>query len=410
MTFARTRAISSSLIPVSRAVFSTSGQFSASSRCVPAREARSSPPDARAARRPRPTTRIPTAQMTPVTRTIRRKPTELLTRLSIGSERRRPKRLEFSSVSPPVTHSRRRRLGVPVDALREVLALCDRRVPLPVHKLFAQSKKGVNTPSSRRQFAGSCRFSPRNVSGATPQPRRAPFLTRTPTAVGPAAAARLHGGQTIATEHRARLVATRPRYSQVRESQLGCANGERGSIEQWTWLLSCLRLSCSRGHLRRHGWSRLPRLTPLRLPARAESPPDLRGQPGDRVAAKHRAHPRSCLHVPEPRHDRAPRDRRAGRLRLSPGRAREPDRLPTAAAPFSEGGLVWDTQRARAREVQTRALPARVHERGLRRSGAASAAGDVLGQRQPRRTARGLRRSETVCGSLDDGLSRPAGG
>ena len=37
---------------------------------------------------------------------------------------------------------------------------------------------------------------------------------------------------------------------------------------------------------------------------------------------------------------------------------------------------------------QARALPARLDQRGLRRSGGASAAGDVLGQRQPDRAAR----------------------
>ena len=43
-----------------------------------------------------------------------------------------------------------------------------------------------------------------------------------------------------------------------------------------------------------------------------------------------------------------------------------------------------------------RALPARLHERGLRRSGGAPAEGDVLGERQPDRAARSTtRRSAT---------------
>ena len=58
----------------------------------------------------------------------------------------------------------------------------------------------------------------------------------------------------------------------------------------------------------------------------------------------------------------------AGRLRLPPRRARQPDRLPAPAAAHAEGRLVRDAQRARPREVQARPLPARVDERGLRRS------------------------------------------
>ena len=72
-------------------------------------------------------------------------------------------------------------------------------------------------------------------------------------------------------------------------------------------------------------------------------------------------------------------------------------------------GLVRDAQRARPREVQARPLPARVDERGLRRSAGAPAARELLGQRQPDRPARCLRRGEALRRGADDGLPPPAG-
>ena len=72
-------------------------------------------------------------------------------------------------------------------------------------------------------------------------------------------------------------------------------------------------------------------------------------------------------------------------------------------------GLVRDAQRARPREAQARPLPARVDERGLRRPARPPAAGELLGERQPDRPARCLRRGEALRGGADDGLPRPAG-
>ena len=102
-------------------------------------------------------------------------------------------------------------------------------------------------------------------------------------------------------------------------------------------------------------------------------------------------------------------DRRAGRLRLPPREPGEPDRLPAAAASDAQGRLVRDPQRARSREVEARALPARLDERGLRRPGHPPAAGDLLGQREPDRAARRLRRGEALRGGADDGVPPPAG-
>ena len=137
---------------------------------------------------------------------------------------------------------------------------------------------------------------------------------------------------------------------------------------------------------------------------------DLRRQPRDRLAGEHRAHPRRRVRLRPARPDaRASRDRRAGGLRLPPREPGEPDRLPAAAAADAEGRLVRDAQRARPREVQARALPARLDERGLRRPAGAPAARDLLGPRQPDRPARRLRRGEALRRGADDGLPPPAG-
>ena len=87
----------------------------------------------------------------------------------------------------------------------------------------------------------------------------------------------------------------------------------------------------------------------------------------------------------------------------------EPDRLPAPAAALAQGRLVRDAPRARALEVEARALPALLDQRGLRRPAGAPAARELLGQRQPDRPARGLRRGEALRRGADDGLPHPAG-
>ena len=111
----------------------------------------------------------------------------------------------------------------------------------------------------------------------------------------------------------------------------------------------------------------------------------------------------------QPGRDAAPRDRRAGRRRLPPCGPRQPDRLPADAAALAEGRLLRDAQRARAREVEARTLPAGLDERGLRRPAGASPAGDLLGERQPDRPSWRLRRGEAVLGGDGDGVPQPAG-
>ena len=165
----------------------------------------------------------------------------------------------------------------------------------------------------------------------------------------------------------------------------------------------------ARAYRSRHRRSRLPRLPSLRAPARAGAAGHLRRQPGVELAREPRAPPGRRVHVHEPRRDRAHRGRRAGRLRLPPRRAREPDRLPASAAPLAQDRLLRNAPRARPGQVEARPLPARLDERDLRRPAGASAARDVLGPREPDRPARRLRRGEALRGGADDGVPQPAG-
>src|SRR5205085_9040438 len=89
--------------------------------------------------------------------------------------------------------------------------------------------------------------------------------------------------------------------------------------------------------------------------------------------------------------------------------AREPGGLPPDAAAFAPGPPQRDPPRARTREVQAGALPARLDERGLRRSADPPAARDLLGTREPDRPAWGVRRGEALRRGADDGVPRPAG-
>ena len=72
-------------------------------------------------------------------------------------------------------------------------------------------------------------------------------------------------------------------------------------------------------------------------------------------------------------------------------------------------GRLRHPQLARPGQGQARALPARLHLRGLRRPARAPAARELLGQRQPDRPARRLRRGQALRGGADDGLPAPAG-
>ncbi len=118
---------------------------------------------------------------------------------------------------------------------------------------------------------------------------------------------------------------------------------------------------------------------------------------------------RPGVRAPQHRHHRAVLRRRADRLRLPPGVAGLADRLPAAAAAHAQGRLARHPPHARARQEASRALPDRLHQRGLRRSAGAPAEGDVLGPRQPDRPARRLRRGEALRRGADDGVPPPAG-
>jgi dTDP-glucose 4,6-dehydratase len=88
----------------------------------------------------------------------------------------------------------------------------------------------------------------------------------------------------------------------------------------------------------------------------------------------------------------------AGPARLRPPLrlAGVPHRLPQAADPDPQGRLARHPQGARAGQVEGRALPARLDLRGVRRPAGPPAARELLGQRQPGRPARGLRRGQAL--------------
>ena len=86
--------------------------------------------------------------------------------------------------------------------------------------------------------------------------------------------------------------------------------------------------------------------------------------------------------------------RRGPRLRL----ARLADRLPEASVRDAPRRVDRSRERAAAREGEGRAVRAVVHLGGVRRSARAPAAGELLGKREPGRSARGVRRGEAVRG------------
>ena len=124
---------------------------------------------------------------------------------------------------------------------------------------------------------------------------------------------------------------------------------------------------------------------------------------GDTANIAHLAQPR--LHVHQARRHQLHLRRRPGRLRAALGQPGQPDRLPRAADSDAEGRRARHAQGARPGQGQGRALRARLDLRGLRRSARASAEGNLLGQRQPDRPARRLRRSQALRRGDDDGLS-----
>ena len=104
------------------------------------------------------------------------------------------------------------------------------------------------------------------------------------------------------------------------------------------------------------------------------------------------------------------RRRRAPRLGASlrqPGLA---PRLPGAADPDAEGRRARYAQAARPGQGQGRALPARLDLRGVRRPARAPAARGLLGQREPGRPARRLRRGQALRRGDHDGLPPRAHG
>ena len=96
--------------------------------------------------------------------------------------------------------------------------------------------------------------------------------------------------------------------------------------------------------------------------------------------------------------------RKRSRLRFSFRLAGEPDRLPRAADPDAESRRARHAQRARPGEGEEGDVPSRLDLGVLRRSAGSSAEGRLLGQREPDRAARRLRRGEAFRRGDDDGL------
>ena len=163
-------------------------------------------------------------------------------------------------------------------------------------------------------------------------------------------------------------------------------------------------------HCGRHRRRRLSRLPSLRVPARPRPPRHLRRQPRDRARSRNIDHIRGdeFLFLNHDVTEHLEIDEPVDFVYHFAALASPVDYLRHAAA-LAEGRLVRDAQRARAREVQARPVPARLDERGLRRPAGAPAAGDLLGPRQPDRPARRLRRGEALRRGADDGVPRPAG-
>ena len=142
------------------------------------------------------------------------------------------------------------------------------------------------------------------------------------------------------------------------------------------------------------------------------APRDLRRQPRDRVAREHRAHPRP----------RALRVRctstSSSRICIdepvdfvyhlaSPGSPIDYLRLPLHT--LKVGSYGTHNTLGLAKSKRARFLIS-LDQRGLRRPARAPAARELLGQRQPDRPARRLRRGQALRRGADDGLPPPAGG
>ena len=187
-----------------------------------------------------------------------------------------------------------------------------------------------------------------------------------------------------------------------RRASATCRSGRREGAPRARRRVSGMSAPHFAGHRRR----RLPRLAPLRAPARRGPPGDLRRQPGHRQPGQHRRRSRAGRDFRFVLHDisKAARDRRAARQRPPLRLAGQPDRLPRAAHPDAEGGLARHPQHARPGQGQAARVSPRLDLRGLRRPAGPPAARELLGQRQPGGPARRLRRGQALRRGDDHGL------
>jgi dTDP-glucose 4,6-dehydratase len=89
--------------------------------------------------------------------------------------------------------------------------------------------------------------------------------------------------------------------------------------------------------------------------------------------------------------------------------AGEPDRLPAPAPAHAQGRLLRDAQHARPGQVQARALPHRLDERGLRRPAGAPQPETYWGHVNPIGPRGVYDEAKRYAEALDDGLPPPAG-
>jgi UDPglucose 6-dehydrogenase len=139
-----------------------------------------------------------------------------------------------------------------------------------------------------------------------------------------------------------------------------------------------------------HSIGRFHRVPPLRVPARAGIGGRLPRQPLHRVPREHRPPALRARQLHPARRHELHRHRRAGRLRAAFRQPGEPRGLPEPADPHAQGGGAGDPQRAGSGEGQGRPVPAGLDLGGVRRPARPPPARGLLGEREPRGTARRL--------------------
>ena len=123
---------------------------------------------------------------------------------------------------------------------------------------------------------------------------------------------------------------------------------------------------------------------------------------GDIANIAHLARPRLPVH--QARRHQLHLRRRPGGLRAALGQPGQPDRLPGAADPDAEGRRAGHAQGARPGQGEEARGSSSPRRRRCTATRSSTRRGDLLGQRQPDRPARRLRRGQALRRGDDDGL------